>query len=52
MGRTFYVTLQNPKGIFWAGEILSGTVILETDEDVKMNGNFFLIFYLLKIVTK
>ena len=40
----FQIVLDKPGGVYYPGEVMSGHVILELKEDMKMRGNVIFLF--------
>ena len=40
----FQIVLDKPGGVYYPGEVMSGHVILELKEDMKMRGNVMFLF--------
>lgn len=36
--RAFYIELENPQGVFFAGQIVNGRLVVELDAEMKMRG--------------
>ena len=36
--KAFYIELENPQGVYFAGQIINGKLIVELDAEMKMRG--------------
>lgn len=44
--KSFYVELENPNGVYYAGQIMNGRLVVELIEEMHMKGKMILITYI------
>lgn len=44
--KAFYVELENPNGVYYAGQIMNGRLVVELIEEMHMKGKMSMITYM------
>lgn len=44
--KSFYVELENPNGVYYAGQVMNGRLVVELIEEMHMKGKMIFIPYI------